>query len=275
VKPSTVSYRKTKKQTGGSYENMEITIKSLDTQKFTLSIDGSEYVEDLIKKVGNTIGQENLYRIIHARKLMKEGTLVSEYSLSSFLPVIVMVTQPEQQEADQDDIEDIIRDTKHGHAFRNKRIRTESEDSGFDTDEDISTNYVSEKEFDIALDIVMGCEFISSNPKQHLTKDEMVAIMNKDLSEDGDDVSNLKDIILDNVDKLLKRKPNKKQFSAFLVDVQSIFKVSRDIHNIEEGQKFETEIETDEIDWFADGKVEDLDASLPIQLNSYWHLNQR
>ena len=82
-----------------------------------------------------------------------------------------MVTEPEQQEADQDDIEDIIRERKHDHANRNKRIRTESEDSGFDTDEDILTNYVSEQEFDITLDIVMGCEFLSSNPKQHLTMD--------------------------------------------------------------------------------------------------------
>ena len=69
----------------------------------------------------------------------------------------------------------------------------------------------------------MGYEFLSSNLKQHLTMDEMVAIVNLDLSED--DESNLKGIIFDNVDKLLKRKPNKKQFCAFLVDIRSIFKV--------------------------------------------------
>ena len=82
VKPNTVSYRKTKEQTGGSSENMEITFKTLDKQKFTLSIDGHEYVEDLINKVRNRIGQENVYRLIHAGRLMKEGSLVAEYSLS-------------------------------------------------------------------------------------------------------------------------------------------------------------------------------------------------
>ena len=168
-----------------------------------------------------------------------------------------MVTHPEQQEADQDDIEEIIRESKHDPADRNKIIRTESEDSGFDINEDILTNYVSEKEFDIALDIVMGCEFLSSNPKKHLTKDEMVAIVNQVLSEDEDDETNLKDIILDNVEKLLKIKPNKQQFCAFLVDIQSIFKVPRDMHNIEIGQKCEIDIETKSIDWFAGSEKEE------------------
>ena len=69
----------------------------------------------------------------------------------------------------------------------------------------------------------MGYEFLFSKLKQHLTMDEMVAIVNLDLSED--DESNLKGIIFDNVDKLLKRKPNKTQSCAFLFDIQSIFKV--------------------------------------------------
>ena len=76
---------------------------------------------------------------------MKKGTLVCEYSLSPVLPVIVRVTEPEQQEADQDDIEEIIRENKHDPADRNKIIRTESADSGFDINEDILTNYVSER----------------------------------------------------------------------------------------------------------------------------------
>ena len=69
----------------------------------------------------------------------------------------------------------------------------------------------------------MGSEFLSSNLKHYLTKDELVAIVNLDLSEDDD--STLKGIIFDNVEKLLKRKTNKKQFCAFLVDIRSIFKV--------------------------------------------------
>ena len=115
---------------------------------------------------------------------------------------------------------------------------------------------MSEKEFDIALDIVMGYEFLASNPKRHLTMDEMVAIVNQDLIEDEDDETNLKDIILDNVEKLLKIKPNKQQFCAFLVDIQSMFKGPRDMHNIEEGHKFEIDIETKSIDWFAGSEKE-------------------
>ena len=40
----------------------------------------------------------------------------------------------------------------------------------------------------------MGYEFLSSNLKQHLTMDEIVAIVNLDLFEDEDDESNLTDI---------------------------------------------------------------------------------
>ena len=51
---------------------MEINFKTLDKQKFSLFIYGSEYVEDLINKVGNTIGKDNLYRLIHAGRLLKK-----------------------------------------------------------------------------------------------------------------------------------------------------------------------------------------------------------
>ena len=85
---------------------MEINFKTLDKQKFSLFTYGSEYVEDLINKVENTIGKDNLYRLIHAGRLLKKETLVSEYNLSPVLPVIFMVTEPEQKVADDDNIEE-------------------------------------------------------------------------------------------------------------------------------------------------------------------------
>ena len=87
---------------------MEITFKTLGKQKFTLSIDRHEYVEDLIIEVGKTIGQENLYQLNEGSLVaeysyktigqenlyqMNEASLVAEYSLSPVLPVIGMVTQ--------------------------------------------------------------------------------------------------------------------------------------------------------------------------------------
>ena len=86
---------------------MEITFKTRYEQKFTIFLYGTEWVEDIIFEVGNRIGKENLYRLIYAGKLLKEGTLVKDYNMSPKLPIIVMVTMPSQQSADNASIEKV------------------------------------------------------------------------------------------------------------------------------------------------------------------------
>ena len=149
---------------------MDVTFKTLDKQKFNISVDSNDTVEDLVFKLGNKIGNENLYRLIYAGKLLKEGTLVSDYNVSPKLPVIVMVTKPSQQLVDNASIEkmELIR-RDNEKTVKYKKIRTESEDSGFVPDEDISNHFVTEKEFIIALE-VMTCEFLVDPHKRPHTE---------------------------------------------------------------------------------------------------------
>merc|ERR1739838_302540 len=123
-------------------KRMDVTFKTLDKQKFKISVDRNDSVEDLIFKLGNRIGNENLYRLIYAGKLLKEGTPVSEYNISPKLPILVMVTKPSQQRADNASIEEMEIKRKselneyNEKTAKNKDKRKESEDSGYVSDED-------------------------------------------------------------------------------------------------------------------------------------------
>eukprot|EP00092_Neocalanus_flemingeri_P019661 GFUD01021295.1.p1 GENE.GFUD01021295.1~~GFUD01021295.1.p1 ORF type:complete len:278 (+),score=61.79 GFUD01021295.1:37-834(+) len=215
---------------------MDMKFKTLDKQRFSMFVDPHDQVEDLIFGLENIIGRENLYRLIYAGKLLKEGTPVSNYNISPKLPVIIMITQPLQQKVDNVLIEEMemIRSKKFPETKDDKWFRTESEDAGYDSEEDMPTNFVTEKEFSVALDVVMKCENLFDQHKTPLTQEEMVAYINTKL----DDLkSNVKDMILGEIDLLLKRRPNKKQISAFLVDIQGIFNETRDIRNSMAGKK--------------------------------------
>ena len=43
----------------------------------------------------DTLGGENLYRIIYAGKMMHEGEMLSKYAMIGRLPVVVMMTKLE------------------------------------------------------------------------------------------------------------------------------------------------------------------------------------
>ena len=203
---------------------MDVTFKTLAKQKFKIYVDSSDSVEDIIVKLGNIIGNENLYRLIYAGKLLKEGTPVSEYNISTKLPILVMVTKPTQQRADNASIEEmeILRRNKlkeNKEKTAKSKIWAESEESDYilNEDEDISNQFIAEKEFKIAVDVVMSCESLFDEHKKPLTKPEIISYINYELDDLDDDESNLKEIIVEKIDILLKRNPNKKQISAFLV----------------------------------------------------------
>eukprot|EP00091_Calanus_sinicus_P020049 TRINITY_DN5285_c0_g1_i1.p1 TRINITY_DN5285_c0_g1~~TRINITY_DN5285_c0_g1_i1.p1 ORF type:complete len:176 (-),score=30.28 TRINITY_DN5285_c0_g1_i1:453-980(-) len=131
-------------------------------------------------------------------------------------------------------------------------MRKEIKYSDEQTHKDIlTTNFVTEKEFELALDIVMSCEFLSGNLKSRLTEEEMVAILNSEFSENNEVYFNLMGIIFDNIGTLLRRKPNKPQFSAFLFDILRIFNEERDIRKLEEGHIMEIDEHESESEWLA------------------------
>ena len=73
---------------------MNLLFKTLDHKSFSMDVDMDGTVDDLIWELENHLGQENLYKVIFAGKLMKEEVKLSDYSISNKMPIIVMVTKP-------------------------------------------------------------------------------------------------------------------------------------------------------------------------------------
>ena len=59
---------------------MMVTFKLLDQRTFELEVGAEEGVEDLICRMEDRLGGENLYRLIYAGKMMREGEMLSEYA---------------------------------------------------------------------------------------------------------------------------------------------------------------------------------------------------
>ena len=78
---------------------MKVNFKTLDQRNFSLVLDEKcKTVEDLICKIEDTLGQDNLYKLIFSGKLLKEEQLLKDYNLNSRIPIIVMVTKSPNQE---------------------------------------------------------------------------------------------------------------------------------------------------------------------------------
>ena len=76
---------------------MEITCKDIrDNKRITVRVGTEDRVEDLINIISRELGQENSYRLVCCGKIMSETEKIGSYKTSSVLPIIVMVTTPEQ-----------------------------------------------------------------------------------------------------------------------------------------------------------------------------------
>ena len=74
-----------------------LNFKTLDQKNFSLALDETCItVEDLICKMEDTFGRENLYKLIFAGKLLKEEKNLSDYNLNNKIPIIVMITKSPQ-----------------------------------------------------------------------------------------------------------------------------------------------------------------------------------
>lgn len=78
---------------------IKVNFKTLDQRNFSLILDERcRTVEDLICKIEDTLGRDNLYKLIFSGKLLKEEQLLKDYSLNSRIPIIVMATKSPNQE---------------------------------------------------------------------------------------------------------------------------------------------------------------------------------
>jgi hypothetical protein len=204
-----------------------------------MDIDLTGTVDDLIWELENHLGQENLYKIIFAGKLLKEQELLCEFNFSNKTPLIVMVTKPR-------DIETNIVDAEHeektmtdqyetGNDFEIvKRVRTVTEDSGFE--EDISScHFVTDVEFKNVVEIIQSCEYLRKNGEQALSIKEIKILLTTFCQNENIENILFNNVILDRIDAIVTAKLNKSQLKALFEDVQSIFDEMRE-HPVDKSQ---------------------------------------
>jgi len=240
---------------------MKLNFKTLDQKNFSLSLDPNcKTVEDLICRIEDTFGRENLYKLIFAGKLLKEEHQLSDYKLSSKIPIIVMITKSPQQHSLVSQETSVATEKNEMDSVNFKRVRTITEDSGIE--EDINNDhFVTNAEFDSVIDIIHSCQYLTNSDYDvPLTKDQTVSAIDKYCSE-SDPEEDFREVLDRNMEKILDCRFNKAQLMALLEDVQDIFDEPRSKHEKEEKPEeiadisdFEDEDEEEEIK----GKLERL-----------------
>ena len=199
---------------------MKLNFKTLDRKTFSLSIDENcEKVEELISLVEDYLGDECLYKLIYAGKLLKEECYLKDYSFTSVVPIIIMATKlPNQKENEKVELPAVASDTDY---FQFKRVRTVTEDSGIE--EDINCNhFVLDTEIDAVIDIIGKCDYLQNETETEVNKPDGVMKIYLKYCEQNDKDDDLKEIIEYNMDKILKANMNRSQMMAMFEDIQDI-----------------------------------------------------
>ena len=191
---------------------MKVTFKLLDQRTFELEIGADEGVEDLICRMEDRLGGENLYRLIYAGKMMREGEMLSEYAMTGRLPVVVMMTKLEAYRRDEREAED---------GPKAKRVRTDSEDSGFGEEE--GEHFVTDREFSIALEVVMSCQHFRRSPET-VSMGQKVAMVEEMFPEEEE----VREVILSRMEEVEEAGPTREQFRAFILDIQGMYQEARE-----------------------------------------------
>ena len=195
---------------------MQVTFKTMESGTFTLEVGESDAVEDLVTRVEDQLGRENLYRLIYAGKVMKEEELVSDLGMNGKLPVVVMMTRPSQNR----------REAEEGEV-KMKRVRTVTEDSGFGDEE--GEHFVTDREFTIALEVVMTCQHFKQSD-QPVTEEETRSMVEQMLPEEEE----VREVIISRMEEVQRAGLSRDQLRAFIVDIQSMHQEAREVPLVED-----------------------------------------
>ena len=209
---------------------MKVTFRTVGQESFELEVDGEEDVEEVLTRVEDRLGRENLYRLIHQGKVLQEGELVREHGITGRLPVVVLVTRPRQE-------------LEPGMGGKGKRVRTESEDSGFGEEEDEEEDgehYITDREFTIALEVVESCQHFRL-ARQEIDREGMMAMVEQELEEQG-----VRQVILSRLGQVEEAGLSREQFRAFILDIESMWQEAREELPLEVEEREDDEEEEEE-----------------------------
>jgi len=242
----------------------KLNFKTLDQKNFSLALDSTCItVEDLICKMEDTFGRENLYKLICAGKLLKEEKNLTDYNLNSKIPIIVMITKSPQLKPESPKSAGTSQ-ALDLDAANFKRTRTVTEDSGIE--EDFNTDhFVLESELCSVIEIIKSCDYLCQPTQQaSLDREEIVLNINN-YCEDLDADEDFKEMLKDYFAKIEAAHFNKPQLMAMLEDLQDIYNEPRD--KIEKKDNRMTDFETDQPEYFSDTDDEDQEKELESKLD--------
>ena len=74
---------------------MILTLKTLDHKIFQYEVSQDMTVNDLISRIEDQLGRENIYRLIFSGKILKDDQMLEDYKIKEKQFVVLMITKPE------------------------------------------------------------------------------------------------------------------------------------------------------------------------------------
>ena len=263
----------------------KLNFKTLNQKNFSLTLDPScVTVEDLICKMEDTFGRENLYKLIFAGKLLKEEKNLSDYNLNSKIPVIVMITKSPEIKSESPKPEGKINFLKWGikklikfilletsekldlESANFKRTRTVTEDSGIEEDFN-SDHFVLQSELTSVIEIIKSCDYLNLNrnsPLHESVLDKEEILINIDnYCEEMETDEDFKEMLTLYFDQILAAQFNKPQLLAMLEDLQDIYEEPRERNERRDSRMAEVE---DESESFTESEEEEREKELEAKV---------
>ena len=200
--------------------------------------------------IEDDLGRENLYRLIYSGKILKDDQLIKTYKISEKQFVVLMITKPHnaikpevpvQQETDKRIEKEICEEKPTESEVKSEPVK-ETEEIEVTKDEgkeligldwieeqikEKEKHFLTEKDFSIALDVVMEMEYLSDLGCPVDTEEEMEDFIQHFFHE-KQNLGEIRHFLLRKVPALVSVKPNVKQLDALLCDLLTIYSQERE-----------------------------------------------
>ena len=248
--PSSVGLSNSSNKDRSKERNMILTLKTLDHKILKYEVSPDETVHQLKSRIEDDLGRENLYRLIYSGKILKDDQLIKDYKINEKQFVVLMITKPHNAikteapahpETEQKIEKEICEEELTESEAKSEEVKETDEieikkDEGGELigldwiEEQIKEkekHFLTDKDFIIALDVVMEMEYLSDLGCPVITEEEMEDVI-QHFFQDKQNLAEIRQFLLKKVPQLISVKPNVKQLDALLCDLLTIYSQERD-----------------------------------------------
>ena len=248
--PSSVGLSNSSNKDRSKERNMILTLKTLDHKILKYEVSPDETVHQLKSRIEDDLGRENLYRLIYSGKILKDDQMIKDYKINEKQFVVLMITKPHNAikteapahpETEQKIEKEICEEELTESEAKSEEVK-ETEEIEIKKDEggeligldwieeqikEKEKHFLTDKDFIIALDVVMEMEYLSDLGCPVITEEEMEDVI-QHFFQDKQNLAEIRQFLLKKVPQLISVKPNVKQLDALLCDLLTIYSQERD-----------------------------------------------